>query len=147
MSYWLFLILGAVLIGVDLTVISIYLTLIGLALIETGALVASGWPTEPAEQIGVVAILSLLNFFILQKPLKKLLRKDNEKITTFEAGEMGRIEISGENLIRVHYHGTTWPIENLSGLEGLSHGEEVIVTKINQNKATVQKLKSDASDS
>lgn len=139
MSYWLFYIIGAALIGIDLMVISIYLSIIGLAAIETGVLVMLDLTQSPAIQIAIWAGLTLVNFFFLQKPLKKILKKEDEKIETFTTGGIGVIKDDLNGSFRVSYNGTTWAIDNLSQIPQLQENEEVIVKEIVKNRAIIEK--------
>lgn len=139
MSYWLFLIIGATLIGIDLMVISIYLSIVGLAAIQTAIVMILGFAETPTLQIAIWAGLTLINFFFLQKPLKKILKKDDEPIETFTTGGVGVIQNDGNGSFRVSYNGTTWAIDNLSKLEEVVEHEEVIVKEIIKNRAIIQK--------
>ena len=139
MSYWLFLIIGAALIGIDLMVISIYLSIIGLAAIQTALIMILGFAETPTLQIAVWAGLTLINFFFLQKPLKRMLKKDDEPIETFTTGGIGVIKSDSNGSFRVSYNGTTWAIDNLSNIAEVQENEEVIVTEIIKNRAIIQK--------
>lgn len=135
-TFWLYLIGGVALIAADLTVFSIYLTIIGVAAIETSIVILLDLGFTTSQELMFFAALSLVNFFMLQKPLKKALKKDDEKIETFESGGVGEIEIVN-GLVRVHYNGTTWAITNEDS-DSFSHGEKVDVVNIERNKATIR---------
>ena len=139
MTYWMFFIIGAALIGIDLMVISIYLSIIGLAAIETGLIMLLGYAETPTMQIAVWAGLTLINFFFLQKPLKRILKKEDEPIETFTTGGIGVIKNDSNGSFRVSYNGTTWAIDNLSQIENIEENEEVIVKEIVKNRAIIQK--------
>lgn len=133
MTWWSWLILGAVLLAAELFAVDaqFYLVFLGIAaaLVGLASLLGIAMP-EWAQWLGF-AVLSLFFFFTFRKTLYEKIRSGGEEYSGTIAGEFVMI---GEELApgadgRTEFRGSRWTVRN-SGTTAIPAGTRVKVVKV-----------------
>lgn len=137
MPWWIWLIAGIVLIGLELTVadLAFYLVFIGAAALVVGVLEAGGAGLPAAGQWLLFAVLAFSSMVLFREKLYRRLRTvpgfDNSA-----AGPAGTVAVREEvppgGSTRVALRGTEWDARNV-GATPIKAGEQALVVKTEGN--------------
>ena len=133
MTWWGWMILGALLLGAELLGVdaAFYLVFIGLAAVLTGLLELAGLNLDLWVQWIVFSVLSLVLMVLFRKKLYAKLRGDGVGYEVGPAGEtvtLDQVLQPGEKG-RMSYRGTDWTILNDSG-DVLQQGQQVVISQV-----------------
>lgn len=132
MTWWAWMVLGAVLLGAELFAIDaqFYLVFLGISAALTGAAMLLGIEMAEWVQWSVFAVLSLVSFFTFRKALYEKIRGGAVGFRETLSGDMVRIEtdlaVGAES--RTEFRGTKWTVRNVGG-DTISAGTKARVVK------------------
>ena len=117
MTWWGWMILGAVLFGAELFAIDaqFYLVFLGLSAVIVGALDLLGITMSESTQWTVFAVLSLISMFTFRKAFYEKIRGGAPGFHDSIEGEEIKIEVNLEpgSYTRADYRGTNWTVKNV----------------------------------
>jgi len=132
MTWWAWMILGAVLLGAELTLIDaqFYLVFLGISAVLVGALSGLGIAMPEWGQWLLFASLSLISMFSFRKMLYEKIRGN---VPGFRAGLAGESLVITEDLevgqtTRASFRGTNWTVVN-EGSGSMSQGDRVRIRR------------------
>ncbi|MEM7562969.1 MAG: NfeD family protein [Pseudomonadota bacterium] len=133
MTWWGWMILGALLLGAELLGVdaAFYLVFIGLAAVVTGLLELAGLGLPLWVQWIVFSVIALVSMVLFRKKLYAKLRGGGVGYEVGPAGETVTLDQAlqpGEKG-RMSYRGTDWTILNDSG-ENLEQGQNVVISQV-----------------
>ena len=137
-SALIWLIVSLILLIAEMMTGTIFLIFISMGSL-VAALTAMLAPESLALQSIVCAVVSLLGFFALRKPLqRKLLRANNLQA---DIGKEILIDthIEPHHRSRITYQGTTWEASNV-GTDKIQNGDHVTIVGIDGNILLIRKL-------
>lgn len=133
MQWWGWIIIGALLLGAEITFIDLefYLVFVGLSAIIVGLLNLFGLPIPPWGDWIIFAILCLLTLVFLRRPLFAYLQRGDEGYDTDPVGDLLELEsdLSPGDTCRVSYRGTSWTAENV-GTETIGKGRNARIDSV-----------------
>ena len=133
MPWWAWIILGAVLLGSELTVVdaAFYLVFIGVAAAITGLVGLAGLTLEPWLQWLLFAGLSSAFMVFFRKRLYKKFRGVSTDNQSGPAGEFIQLEetLAPGDSCRMMYRGTNWTVLN-QGSEVIEPGKKVQIDRV-----------------
>jgi membrane protein implicated in regulation of membrane protease activity len=138
MTWWSWMILGAVILGAELFAIDaqFYLVFLGLsaAVVGVAGLVGVSYPelvTPEWAQWTAFATLSLLSFFTFRKSLYQKIHAGASGFNSSISGESVDIvaDLEPGNEARVEYRGSRWTVRN-SGANAIAAGTRAKVVKV-----------------
>jgi membrane protein implicated in regulation of membrane protease activity len=117
MQWWGWIIIGALLLGAEITFIDLqfYLVFVGLSAIIVGLLNLAGLPIPAWSDWLIFAGLCLATLVFLRRPLYAFLRSGDESYDTDPVGDLVELDrdLSPGDTCRVTYRGTSWTAENV----------------------------------
>ena len=130
MQWWGWIIVGALLLGAEITFVDVefYLVFVGLSAIIVGLLDLAGLPIPPWSDWLIFAALCVLTLVFLRGPLHAYLRSGDEPYDTDPSGDVLDLEsdlLPGDSC-RISYRGTSWTAENV-GAETIKKGRNAKV--------------------
>jgi membrane protein implicated in regulation of membrane protease activity len=132
MTWWAWMILGAVLFGAELFAIDaqFYLVFLGLSAAIVGAVGLSGAVLPEWGQWLVFATLSLISMFTFRKSLYNKMRGD---VPGFREGVAGGFLVVPQDLevgaeIRASFRGTDWTVHN-DGATQIKSGSRAMIVR------------------
>ena len=132
MTWWAWMVLGAVLLGAELFAIDaqFYLVFLGVSAALTGAAMLLGIEMAEWVQWSVFAALSLISFFTFRKALYEKIRGGAVGFKETLSGNMVRIEadLAAGAESRTEFRGTKWTVRNV-GAGTISAGTKARVVK------------------
>jgi membrane protein implicated in regulation of membrane protease activity len=132
MTWWGWMILGAVLFGAELFAIDaqFFLVFLGLSAFIVGALDLLGITMSESMQWTVFAVLALISMFTFRKALYEKIRGGAPGFRDSIKGEEIKIEVDIEpgGDTRAAYRGTNWTVKNV-GSTTIPGGSRVRVVK------------------
>ncbi len=132
MTWWGWMILGAVLFGAELFAIDVqfYLVFLGLSAFIVGALDFFGVAMTEAIQWAIFAALSLISMFTFRKGLYEKIRGGAPGFNPSIAGEKIKVEVDLDpgSDTRAEFRGTEWTIINV-GSTPIRGGSRVRIVK------------------
>jgi len=132
MTWWGWIILGAVLFGAELFAIDaqFFLVFLGLSAIIVGALDLLGIGMSESMQWTVFAVLSLISMFTFRKALYEKIRGGAPGFHDSIEGEEIKLEVDLEpgSDARADYRGTSWTVQNV-GSATIPSGSRARVVK------------------
>lgn len=133
MTWWSWLILGAVLLGAELFAIDaqFYLVFLGVAAALVGLLGLFGISMPEWAQWMAFAALSLISFFTFRKSLYEKIRGGAVGFKETLAGETVNVddELRPGDETRLDYRGTKWTVRNV-GDAAIAAGSRATVVKV-----------------
>ena len=130
MTWWGWMIIGAMLFGAELFAVDaqFYLVFLALSAALVGLLGLSGVVTPEWAQWLLFAALSLISMFTFRKSLYLKIRGDVPGFKEGVAGETVKIidDLAAGGSSKVEFRGSTWNVKNV-GSETISAGENVVV--------------------
>ena len=133
MTWWSWLVLGAVLLGLELSAIDaqFYLVFLGLSAALVGLAGMLGVSMPEWVQWTAFASLSLISFFTFRKGLYEKIRGGATGFRSTIAGETVNVaeELSPGNEARTEYRGSNWTIRN-TGSTPITAGSRAKVVKV-----------------
>lgn len=151
MSFELLVAIGAILIGIDLMMLgTVYMIIVGLSVLQVSAITFFIPELAIVEQLFILFVGIIVNYFLLIKPLKSMMKTDKEVYSesTFTSGGFGVVKSTPSGWA-VEYNGTSWLIQNAHDFQQgeISEGMRVFVRDIASNKAVIDIDHSDLTDS
>jgi len=135
---WVMLTIGVALLGFELLIGTFVILFFGMAFVVIGVVgFFVAWPSGEL-QVLVTMLLGGLLVFLLRPIMIKGLQKDDLPLETMQTGDVGQIVNHGGEL-RLMYKGTTWAFK-IENQATVSAGEEVLVEKLHNNVALIQKM-------
>jgi membrane protein implicated in regulation of membrane protease activity len=133
MQWWGWIIVGALLLGAEITFVDVefYLVFVGLSAIIVGLLDLAGLPIPEWSDWLIFAGLCVLTLVFLRRPLHAYLRSGNEPYDTDPSGDVLELEsdlLPGDSC-RISYRGTSWTAENV-GSETIRKGRNAKVDSV-----------------
>ncbi len=133
MQWWGWIIVGALLLGAEITFVDVefYLVFVGLSAIIVGLLDLAGLPIPEWSDWLIFAGLCVLTLVFLRRPLHAYLRSGNEPYDTDPSGDVLELEsdlLPGDSC-RISYRGTSWTAENV-GAETIRKGRNAKVDSV-----------------
>ena len=130
MQWWGWIIVGALLLGAEITFVDVefYLVFVGLSAIIVGFLDLAGLPIPAWSDWLIFAALCVLTLVFLRGPLHAYLRSGDEPYDTDPSGDVLDLEsdlLPGDSC-RISYRGTSWTAENV-GAETIKKGRNAKV--------------------
>jgi membrane protein implicated in regulation of membrane protease activity len=117
MTWWGWMILGAVLFGAELFAVDaqFYLVFLGLSALIVGALDLLGITMSESMQWTVFAVLALISMFTFRRALYEKIRGGAPGFHDSIEGEEIKIEVNLEpgSDTRADYRGTNWTVKNV----------------------------------
>lgn len=117
MTWWSWIILGAVLFGAELIAIDaqFYLVFLGLSAVLVGLLDLAGIAPPESVQWAIFAALSLVSMFTFRKTLYKKIRGGAPGFNASIEGEEIKVEVDLDpgSDTRAEFRGTNWTILNV----------------------------------
>jgi membrane protein implicated in regulation of membrane protease activity len=146
MQWWGWIIIGALLLGAEITFIDLefYLVFVGLSAIIVGLINLFGLPIPAWGDWIIFALLCLLTLVFLRRPLFAYLQRDGEGYDTDPVGELLELEtdlLPGDTC-RVSYRGTSWTAENV-GTETISKGRHARIESVDGLQVKVVPITND----
>ncbi len=133
MTWWGWMILGAILLGAELFAIDaqFYLVFLGLAAGFVGAASLLGIAMPEWTQWLAFAILSLLFFFVFRKSLYKKIRSGAKGFRDTISGDTVDIidDLAPGAETRTEYRGTNWTVRNV-GDTTIAGGTRAVVVRL-----------------
>jgi inner membrane protein len=118
MPWWVWIIVGAILLGSELAFIDaqFYLVFIGTAALLVGMIGLGGINLPEWAQWLIFALLSIASMVFFRRQLYDMLRKHTDPMVTGPAGEEVTVtlDLAPETSCRVEYRGSTWTAKNAS---------------------------------
>ncbi|HYK04415.1 MAG TPA: NfeD family protein [Thermoanaerobaculia bacterium] len=131
MSWWIWVVIGFLLLCVEFASTTMHLGLFAVGAFVTAIVVATGANVPLSGQIVIFTITSLLSFFFIRPALMKRLRLDEKKVVDSLVGEQAMtledIGVGGNG--RAEMRGTTWSARNI-GETALIRGQRCIVAAV-----------------
>jgi len=132
MAWWSWMVLGAVLLGLELLAIDLqfYLVFLGLSAALVGLASLLGLVMPEWAQWLAFSILSLTSFFTFRKSLYQKIHGSTPGYRENLAGESIKIDtdIAAGSEARVGYRGTKWTARNIGGVD-IASGSRAVVVK------------------
>lgn len=132
MTWWGWMIMGAMLFGAELFAVDaqFYLVFLGLSAALVGLLGLSGVVIQEWAQWLLFAALSLISMVTFRKSLYLKLHGDSKGFRTGVAGEFVEIEedLAPGNSSKLEFRGSVWNVQNV-GSEPIAAGAKVEVLK------------------
>ena len=132
MAWWIWILFGFVLLGLEATTTSLHLGFFGGAAIVVGMLVGSGLLDPPWSQWLAFSVISVGTLALLRKPLMKRLKLEtpSDDIDTM----VGDTAIAQEEILpgaigKAEMRGTTWSARNTTE-HTIGRGERCVVEKV-----------------
>jgi len=136
-DFYILFAIAIVLITLEMFLYSFVVIWFGLGFIIVGVL-SFFYPFERAIwQLAVVSIISLAFLFLFRKKLLAKFLKSQKEIKDNFFDEKGVGEIKNS---KVFYKGTYWEITSTIDEKEFVEGEKVLVLKVSNNHATIQKI-------
>jgi len=133
MTWWAWLILGAVLLSAELFAVDaqFYLVFLGVSAAIVGIATMFGIVAPEWVQWLVFAVLSLFFFFTFRQTLYQKLRGSGEDFPESISGESIRVEegLAPGAEVRTEYRGSKWTVRNV-GEQAIDVGARAKVTKV-----------------
>ncbi len=133
MTWWMWMVLGAVILGAELLLIDaqFYLVFIGLSAAIVGLLALVGVSMPEWAQWTTFAALSLVSFFTFRKTLYEKIRGGVEGFRETLDGETVRIQedIAAGAEARVEFRGAKWTTRNV-GNDTIAAGSRARVVRV-----------------
>lgn len=118
MPWWVWVVVGAILLGAELTLVDaqFYLVFVGTAAILVGMIGLGGIDLPDWLQWAIFAALSIASMVLFRRQLYDILRSDNTQIQSGPAGEEVTvpIDLAAGASCRLEYRGSTWTAQNHS---------------------------------
>jgi membrane protein implicated in regulation of membrane protease activity len=131
MSWWIWVLIGFVLLSVEFVSTTMHLGLFAVGAFVTAIVVGAGADLPLWGQIVIFTVTSLLGFFFLRPMIMKRLRLDQKKVVDSLVGEQAMaledMAVGGNG--RAEMRGTTWGARNI-GETALIRGQRCIVTEV-----------------
>lgn len=133
MQWWGWIIVGALLLGAEITFVDVefYLVFVGLSAIIVGLLDLADLPIPEWSDWLIFAGLCVLTLVFLRGPLHAYLRSGGEPYDTDPSGDVLELEsdlLPGDTC-RISYRGTSWTAENV-GAETIRKGRNAKVDSV-----------------
>jgi len=132
MVWWIWILLGFVLLGLEATTTSLHLGFFGAGAVVVGMLVGAGLLDPPWSQWLAFSVISVASMAFLRRPLMKRLKLDTpgDDIDTM----IGDIAIANDDIApgaigKAEMRGSNWSARNV-GDQLISRGERCPVEKI-----------------
>lgn len=133
MTWWAWMILGAVILGAELFAIDaqFYLVFLGLSAAAVGLAEMFGVSMPEWAQWTAFASLSLISFFTFRKGLYNKIRGGAKGFRDSISGDTVNIveELSPGAETRAEFRGTNWTIRNI-GSEAIAAGSQATVIRV-----------------
>ena len=133
MHWWVWIVIGAILLGSELAFVEaqFYLVFLGAAALIVGILDFSGVPLPAWGEWIAFALLSLVSMMLFRSKVYHLLRKE---IPTMKSGPVGDsvvvpIDLEPGASVRLDYRGSTWEARNDSE-QTIAAGSEVRILRV-----------------
>ena len=136
MAWWVWMILGALLLGSELTIVdaAFYLVFVGAAAILTGALELVGIVVAPWVQWLIFALLSAVSMVFFRQRLYNKLRVVDTEYPSGLGGEMLDLDVdlAPGDKGRQFFRGSHWTVAN-EGEQTLSAGSRISIERVDGN--------------
>ena len=133
MTWWGWMILGAVLLSAELFAIDaqFYLVFLGLSAALVGLAGMLGLAMPEWVQWTAFAALSLISFFTFRKGLYEIIRSGAKGFRSTISGDTINIgeELAAGDEARAEYRGTRWTVRN-TGVSAIAAGSRAKVVKV-----------------
>jgi len=133
MHWWVWIVIGAILLGSELAFVEaqFYLVFLGAAALVVGLLDFAGVALPAWGEWIVFALLSLVSMMLFRSKVYRLLRKE---IPTMKSGPVGDsvvvpIDLEPGASCRLDYRGSTWEARNDSD-QTIAAGKEVRILRV-----------------
>ena len=130
MTWWGWMIIGAILFGAELFAVDVqfFLVFLGLSAALVGLLGLSGVSIPEWAQWLLFAALSLISMFTFRKSLYLKIRGDVPGFKEGVAGQTIKIndDLAAGSSSKVEFRGSTWNVKNV-GAKMISAGENVVI--------------------
>lgn len=131
MSWWIWVVIGFVLLCVEFASTTMHIGLFAVGAFVVGIAVALGLDLPLWGQILLFTLVSLISFFFLRPVIMRRLRLDEKKVVDSLVGEQAitleDIGVGGNG--RAEMRGTTWNARNI-GETALVRGQRCIVAAV-----------------
>ena len=131
MAWWIWVVIGFVLLCVEFTATTMHVGLFAIGAFVVGLAIALGADIPLWGQIVLFAVITLAAFFFLRPMIMRKLRFNEKKVVDSLVGEqaipMEDIAVGGSG--RAEMRGTTWSARNI-GETALVRGQRCVVAAV-----------------
>ncbi len=131
MSWWIWIVIGFVLLALEFTAASLHLGFFAIGAFVVGLLVLFGVDLPLWAELMIFTAVSLLAFFFVRPWLVRRLELDQKKVVDTLVGEraIAMEEIPAHGLGKAEMRGTTWSARNV-GDTVLNRGQRCVVAAV-----------------
>ena len=131
MTWWMWVLLGFLLLGIEMASTTLHVAFFGLGAIFVGILVGLGWDSPLWAQLLVFTASALVGLFLIRPPLMRKLRFNEPKMIDTLVGEQAfpLDDIGARAIGKAEMRGSTWSAQNV-GADTLRKGQRCTVESV-----------------